>query len=53
MITIQCYKVKIYFPAEANLQASVHYDEIQGNSPEHALQCAYWNWDQAERIELI
>lgn len=50
---MEWYKVKIYFPAENGLPASTHYDEIQGNSQEDALQQACWNWDQAKYIELI
>lgn len=41
------YKVKVYFPD------FTHEDEIRGTSEEDALKNAYWNWDQAERIELL
>jgi len=43
------YNVKVYFP----LEVTAHHDAIQGDSPEHALNRAYWNWDQAELIELV
>jgi hypothetical protein len=44
---MEWYKVRVYF------NDVIHEDEIKGNNPEHALKRAYWNWDQAERIELI
>ena len=44
---MEWYKVRIYFNDE------IYEDEIKGSNPEHALEQAYWNWDQAERIELI
>lgn len=47
------YNVKVYFPAELGLSAFIHHDAIQGISPKHALNRAYWNWDQAELIELV
>lgn len=47
------YRIRVYFPAECGLPAFTYEDEIQGDSPEDALKCAYWNWISAEHIELI
>jgi len=41
------YKVKVHFTD------FTHEDEIKGTSEEDALKNAYWNWEEAERIELI
>jgi len=45
---MEWYKVRVFF-----INSEIHEDEIKGDSPEHALERAYWNWDQAEQIELI
>lgn len=41
------YKVKVYF---ANF---VHYDSIKGHDEENAIVNAYYNWNEAEFIELV
>jgi hypothetical protein len=46
------YPVRIYFPAIHSLQSFEHEDEIRGTSPENALENAYWNWPDADKVEL-
>ena len=53
MIMNKWYPVKIYFPAENGIEAFEHEDEIKGASPDNALENAYHNWTDAEKIELI
>lgn len=42
------YKVKIIFK-----DGEIYFDEIQGLNREHALKRAYWNWEEAIKIEVI
>lgn len=52
------YKVLVYFPASVFmgievLPAEIWEDAIRGDSPEHALARARWNWPAAEKVELV
>jgi len=47
------YPVRVYFPANNIYNAFIHEDEIKGESPEGALRNAYWNWEDALKIELL
>ena len=51
-MTYNWYPVRIYFPADKELPAFVHEDEIRGTSSENALENAWKNWVDAEKIEL-
>jgi hypothetical protein len=46
------YLVRVCFPATHGLSAFIHEDEIRGTSPENALENAWKNWVDAEKIEL-
>lgn len=46
------YPVKVFW-AEDNIVTDQIEDAIRGISPENALKNAYWNWPDADMIELI
>ena len=46
------YKVKIYFPKTTAHESFTYTDEIKGTSPKNALENAYANWTEAEKIVL-
>jgi len=52
-MSIKWYKVKVHFPADGVLPEETYYDEIRGKDKEDAIRNAYWNWDKADKIEII
>lgn len=42
------YKVKVIFN-----DGEIYFDEILGKNKQHALKRAYWNWEEAARIEVL
>ncbi|BCV23267.1 hypothetical protein [Gelria sp. Kuro-4] len=47
------FSVRVYFPATPFYEAFTHEDEILGVDPEDALKRAYWNWPEAEKVEVL